>query len=68
MRITSDGRIRPCLFSTEEIDLREALRSKSSDRELEKLLRGAACIKPQRHHIGEEGFRQGGRRMHGIGG
>jgi cyclic pyranopterin phosphate synthase len=68
MRITSDGRVRPCLFSTEEVDLREALRSKSSDREIEKLLRNAACLKPQRHHIGEEGFRQGERRMHGIGG
>jgi cyclic pyranopterin phosphate synthase len=68
MRITSDGRIRPCLFSTEEIDLREALRSPSSDREIEKLLREAACIKPQRHHIGEKEFCQGGRRMHGIGG
>ncbi|MEZ4601419.1 MAG: GTP 3',8-cyclase MoaA [Syntrophotaleaceae bacterium] len=68
MRITADGRIRPCLFSSEEIDLREALRSSSSDEEIERLLREAACIKPQRHHIGEKEFRQGGRRMHGIGG
>jgi cyclic pyranopterin phosphate synthase len=68
LRITSDGRIRPCLFSTEEIDLREALRHTSSDGELEKLLRNAACIKPRRHHIGEESFQQGQRRMHGIGG
>lgn len=68
MRITSDGRIRPCLFSTEEIDLRTALRRKASDAELEEILRNAACAKPERHHIGEKDFRQGKRRMHGIGG
>ncbi len=68
MRITSDGRIRPCLFSTEELDLRGALRNRVSDTELEELLGTAACAKPERHHIGEETFRQGLRRMHGIGG
>jgi cyclic pyranopterin phosphate synthase len=68
MRITADGRIRPCLFSTEEIDLRTALRRRASDAELEKILRVAACAKPERHHIGEKDFRQGKRRMQGIGG
>lgn len=68
MRITADGRIRPCLFSTEEIDLRGALRRNASDAELEAILRNAACAKPERHHIGEKDFRQGKRRMHGIGG
>jgi cyclic pyranopterin phosphate synthase len=68
MRITADGRIRPCLFSTEEIDLRSALRRNASDAELEEILRNAACAKPERHHIGEKDFRQGKRRMHGIGG
>jgi len=68
MRITADGRIRPCLFSTEEIDLRSALRRRASDAELEAIMRNAACAKPERHHIGEKDFRQGHRRMHGIGG
>lgn len=68
MRITADGRIRPCLFSNQELDLRDALRSTSSDKALERLLRNAACIKPQRHHIGEVDFQKGLRRMHGIGG
>lgn len=68
MRITADGRIRPCLFSNQELDLRDALRTTSSDEALESLLRHAACIKPQRHHIGEADFQKGLRRMHGIGG
>lgn len=68
MRITADGRIRPCLFSNQELDLRDALRATSSDKALERLLRSAACIKPQRHHIGEVDFQKGRRRMHGIGG
>ncbi|MEZ4483163.1 MAG: hypothetical protein R2864_00745 [Syntrophotaleaceae bacterium] len=68
MRITADGRVRPCLFSTEELDMRDALRHQASDEELEALLRTAACAKPKRHHIGENDFRQGKRRMHGIGG
>ncbi len=68
MRITSDGRVRPCLFSTEELDMRDALRHQASDEELESLLRTAACAKPKRHHIGEDDFHQGKRRMHGIGG
>ena len=53
LRITADGRLRPCLFSETEIDLKPALRSFSSDREIERLLRLAIEVKPEGHHIPE---------------
>lgn len=54
LRITSDGKIRPCLFSETEIDLKPALRglsSHESDKEIERLLRLSVVIKPEGHHI-----------------
>jgi GTP 3',8-cyclase len=68
LRLTADGRIRPCLFSTEEIDLRSALRAGASDQALEQLLQQATGAKPERHRIGEVDFVQGARRMQEIGG
>ena len=53
LRITSDGKLRPCLFSETEIDLKPALRRSSapSDEETERLLRLAIEIKPERHML-----------------
>jgi cyclic pyranopterin phosphate synthase len=51
LRITADGKLRPCLFSETEIDLKPALRKYSSDREIERLLRLAVEIKPEGHNI-----------------
>lgn len=72
LRVTAAGQLRPCLFSTEEIDLRGVLRDPTVGPEaleaLEALLLGAAIAKPERHGIGEEGFKPGTRRMQGIGG
>jgi GTP 3',8-cyclase len=51
LRLTCEGKIRPCLFSETEIDLRPALRSGSSDEEIERLLRLAVQIKPEKHPI-----------------
>jgi len=55
LRITSDGKLRPCLFSETEIDLKPALRGAStpSDKEIERLLRLAIEIKPERHMLDE---------------
>lgn len=55
LRITSDGKLRPCLFSETEIDLKPALRGTStpSDKEIERLLRLAIEIKPERHMLDE---------------
>lgn len=68
LRLTADGRLRPCLFSTEELDLRTALRAGAGDEELERLLLLAAECKPAGHRIGAEDFAHASRRMHGIGG
>jgi cyclic pyranopterin phosphate synthase len=51
LRLTSDGKIRPCLFSGAEIDLKSAMRSGASDNEIERLLKLAVEIKPERHHL-----------------
>ncbi len=54
LRITSDGKLRPCLFSETEIDLKPALRGLSlmeSDKEIERLLRLSIAIKPEGHNI-----------------
>jgi len=49
LRLTANGRIRPCLFSDIEVDIRTALRSGISDDELEELYRHAVLLKPARH-------------------
>jgi cyclic pyranopterin phosphate synthase len=67
LRLTADGRLRPCLFSDEEIDLKGALRQ-SANVDLDRFLLEAIAAKPERHQIGEAGFRQGKRCMQGIGG
>lgn len=54
LRITSDGKLRPCLFSETEIDLKPALRnlpSPESEKEIERLLRLSIEIKPEGHNI-----------------
>ncbi|MGD1074781.1 MAG: GTP 3',8-cyclase MoaA [Thermodesulfovibrionales bacterium] len=53
LRITADGKLRPCLFSETEIDLKPALRTGSSDEETERLLRLAIEVKPEGHNIHE---------------
>ena len=68
LRLTADGRLRPCLFSTEEIDLRNPLRAGARDAELRDLLLQATGKKPLGHRIGSDDFAPASRRMHGIGG
>ncbi|WP_305043103.1 GTP 3',8-cyclase MoaA [Geoalkalibacter sp.] len=68
LRVTPEGRLRPCLFSDLELDLRALLRRGASDAEVQDFLRQAVCAKPERHHIGEADFKPGCRPMQGIGG
>lgn len=49
LRLTADGRLRPCLFSDEEIDIRPVLRQ-GSDAEVREAVRHALKIKPESHH------------------
>jgi GTP 3',8-cyclase len=68
IRLTAEGKLRTCLFSLHETDLREPLRDGSSDEELEQIVRDAVWRKELKHHIGEPGFRQPARTMSAIGG
>ncbi|WP_333655879.1 GTP 3',8-cyclase MoaA [Dissulfurispira sp.] len=54
LRLTSDGKLRPCLFSETEIDLKSAMRCGASDEEIERLLRLSIEIKPEGHSINHE--------------
>jgi cyclic pyranopterin phosphate synthase len=53
LRLTADGRLRPCLLSEEEIDLREPLRRGASAAELKRLIEEAINRKPLGHHLAE---------------
>jgi cyclic pyranopterin phosphate synthase len=68
IRLTCDGRLRTCLFSLNETDLRTPLRDGADDDELERIIREAVWRKELKHHIGEPGFIQPARTMSAIGG
>src|SRR5215469_7430644 len=68
IRITSDGKIRTCLFSVWDHDLHAQMRRGASDEELEDFIRGVVMKKEERHHIGEQDFVPASRTMVHIGG
>ncbi len=68
IRITSDGKIRTCLFSVWDHDLHELMRRGASDEELVEFIRGVVQRKEERHHIGEPDFVPASRTMVHIGG
>jgi cyclic pyranopterin phosphate synthase len=68
VRLTSDGKIRTCLFSQTEHDLYGRMRSGATDEELRGFLIGVVQGKEARHHIGEPGFLKPSRSMVHIGG
>ena len=68
IRLTCDGKIRTCLFSVVEHDLKPLLRSDASDTEIVEWLQGIVHLKEERHHIGEPDFVQPERSMSCIGG
>ena len=53
LRLTADGRLRPCLLSEQEIDLRQPLRQGISAEELKKLIKRAVDSKPRKHKLAE---------------
>ncbi len=67
LRITADGKLRPCLLSEEEIDLRGALRRGASNAELKNLIEEAIARKPMGHHLAE-GITHKGRPFSQVGG
>jgi cyclic pyranopterin phosphate synthase len=68
IRLTADGKIRTCLFSVTEHDLRSRLRGGASDEELAEWLKAVVWQKEARHHIGEPDFVPPPRSMSCIGG
>jgi len=62
IRLTSDGKLKPCLHSKEEIPLRGL-----HGEELMEAMRGAIYEKPQRHHL-DTGNSQSARSMRSTGG
>ena len=68
IRLTADGKIRTCLFSVGEHDLRPLLRGGASDDELGQWLKDVVWHKEPRHHIGEPEFVPPPRSMSCIGG
>jgi cyclic pyranopterin phosphate synthase len=68
IRLTADGRLRTCLFSLHETDLRGPLRNGADDAELVQIIRDAVWRKELKHHVGEPGFIQPARSMSAIGG
>ena len=68
IRLTADGRLRTCLFSLNETDLRGPLRAGATDDDLEQLIRDAVWAKELKHRVNDPGFVQPARTMSAIGG
>jgi cyclic pyranopterin phosphate synthase len=68
IRITSDGKLRTCLFSVWDHDLHELTRRGASDEKLAEFIVKVVEKKEERHHIGEAGFVPASRTMVHIGG
>lgn len=67
-RMTAEGRVRTCLFSHEETDLRGALRSGADDEAIAGIWRAAQWGKAAGHGMNSAGFTQPERPMSAIGG
>ncbi|MDT7543189.1 MAG: 3,8-cyclase [Acidobacteriota bacterium] len=68
IRLTADGQIRTCLFSTVEHSLRDVLRSTNKTDEVADYIRSVVLKKEPRHFINDPDFRQPARTMSFIGG
>ena len=68
IRLTADGQIRTCLFSTVEHDLRDYLRSGASRAELVEFIEYVTLKKEPRHRINDADFKPASRTMSFIGG
>jgi len=68
IRMTADGKLRTCLFSTREHNLKDLLRSGKTDEEIAETIRQAVLIKEPGHKINLDDFERPTRAMHAIGG
>jgi cyclic pyranopterin phosphate synthase len=68
LRLTADGKLRTCLFSKEDHDLRFLLRGDATDREIGDEIHAIVAQKEKGHRINEPGFVPPSRTMVSIGG
>jgi cyclic pyranopterin phosphate synthase len=69
LRVTADGKLRTCLFASEEFDLRDLLRDDFSDEEIKARMFDAINKKPEKHELSNPVFRKCiSRPMFSIGG
>ncbi len=68
IRLTADGQIRTCLFSTVEYSLRDVIRSAASRGEIVDYIKSVVMKKEPRHYINDPGFVAPSRSMSFIGG
>ena len=68
IRLTADGKLRTCLFSTNEHNLKELIRGGKPDEDIARLIREAVLIKEPGHKINLDDFERPTRAMHAIGG
>jgi len=68
LRMTADGKLRSCLFSDNEMDIKALLRQGSSKKELVGFFFSAVRNKPRRHHLNVHYCSQNARGMYAIGG
>jgi cyclic pyranopterin phosphate synthase len=68
IRLTADGQIRTCLFSTVEHSLRDVVRSGATRAEIVKYIKAVVMKKEPRHYINDPDFMQPARTMSFIGG
>ncbi len=68
LRLTADGRLKPCLLSAIQVDLRTPMRKGISDEELEALFLEAVRVKPEGHRLSEKPTFDGLSSMSEIGG
>jgi cyclic pyranopterin phosphate synthase len=67
LRVTAEGRLRPCLFSEAEFDLKSALRGDAPEEDVRRVIIEAVKAKPEGHFIQDAG-EQTGKPMAQIGG
>ncbi|HAH43244.1 GTP 3',8-cyclase MoaA [Gimesia sp.] len=67
-RITADGKLRNCLFSLEETDIRAMFKANAPDEEIIAAIRGSITAKKEGHEINTARFIQPDRPMYSIGG
>jgi cyclic pyranopterin phosphate synthase len=68
MRLTSEGKLRPCLHGEQELDLKTLLRGNCSDQQLAEVIVKAIKDKPLQHRLKEKELSPGEKMMFQIGG